>query len=65
MRKNISVTNPKLIEIYNSSSNTSKLIEEATLYYVYAVKHKMLNPREINRILAQRLLDETTLKNIK
>lgn len=34
MRKTISVTNKKVLEIMNSSGNASKLIEKAILYYV-------------------------------
>jgi len=34
MRKTISVTNPKVLEIMSNSENASKLIEEAILYYM-------------------------------
>lgn len=34
MRKTISVTNPKVLEIMSNSENASKLIEKAILYYI-------------------------------
>ena len=56
-RKNIYVSNIKVEELLNESTNASRLIEEAVIFYYYAYKHGFLYDREFNRINVQKLLD--------
>lgn len=54
-RRNISITNEKVKEILKNSKNASKLIEEAVIFYDYAMKHNILYDQEVNRIVVQGL----------
>lgn len=56
MTKNISVTNELVITLLKNSKNASTLVEEALLYYVYAIQNGLLNDAEINRIYSQGLI---------
>lgn len=55
-RKNIYISNNKVSDILSNSTNASRLIEEAIIFYEYAYKKGYLYDREYNRIDVQHLL---------
>lgn len=60
MRKNISITNEHIYNVLAHSSNASKLVEEALIYYLHCINTGTLEAAEINRIYAQGLIDINT-----
>lgn len=60
MRKNISITNDYVYKVLSNSTNASKLVEEALLYYLHCINNGVLNEAEINRIFTQGLVDINT-----
>lgn len=59
-RRNIYVSNIKVLEILENSRNASRLIEEAIIFYNYAYQKGYLYDREFNRIDVQKLLAAST-----
>lgn len=68
LRKNISFTNKDLKNLLDSSTNASKLVEEALIYYLYNLQEGELNDRDRLRILSQGLVQledlDTLFKNM-
>ena len=56
IRRNISITNKRVQQLLSESSNASRLIEEAVIFYAYVVEKGYLYDREQNRIDMQDLL---------
>ena len=49
MRKNISVTNSRVLDALNGADNASKLIEEAILYYIDNSKDSTLTLEDVKK----------------
>lgn len=60
MRKNISITNEYIYNVLSHSTNASKLVEEALLYYLHCINNGIIDPSETNRIFSQGLIDINT-----
>lgn len=51
MRKNISVTNGKVLEAMSNAENASRLIEEAVLYYLDSLEHDYITKNEVQSMI--------------
>ena len=51
MRKNISVTNNRVLQALQESNNASRLIEEAILYYLDCVEEGLINRSAVKEIV--------------
>lgn len=56
LRKNVSFTNVELKTLLDNSSNASKLIEEALIFFLYSLKQGLLDQKDITRVLSQKLV---------
>lgn len=65
MRKNISVTNAEVLDIFSKASNVSKLIEDAVLDYTKKTRNAVdtLTKSEIETIISHAVKD--ALKDLK
>lgn len=50
-KKHISVTNKKVLEAMENSTNASRLIEEAVLYYLDSLEKEYITKEEVKEML--------------
>lgn len=55
MRKNISVTNERVLEAMDESDNASRLIEEAIIYYLDNIEHDYITKEQVQSMILDAL----------
>lgn len=51
MRKNISVTNERVLEAMAQADNASRLIEEAMLYYLDSIEKEYITKEDVSNMI--------------
>lgn len=62
MRKNISITNDRVLKAMEGSKNASRLIEEAVLYYLDSIDHEYITKEEVQSMIFD-VLRNVEIKN--
>ena len=55
MRKNISVTNERVLEAMAQADNASRLIEDAVIYYLDSIEKEYITKEEVSNMILDAL----------